>query len=258
MESALIVATISAVVALLSVAGNVWSSRRNTERANINARAIEDLRAENEQAKDVRQRQREISKYSEPLARAAFDLQSRIYNIVRQGLIHVHYVGGAERARKYVVENTCFLIAQYFCWAELIRRDIQFIDLGTSDANLRLLRCQYQVASAWRTDRYPPPFRIFVGEQRAVGEALLQTGPRGSECMGYGAFLGQIPPGSNDLLDAIRADVRSLVEDVGAEPRLIAIQNGLVDLLELLDPDHIRFDQDKRSKIAPAEAGPTG
>ena len=32
-------------------------------------------------------------------------------------------------------------------------------------------------------------FRVFAGEQRAIGEALRQLGARGQECTGYGAFL---------------------------------------------------------------------
>jgi hypothetical protein len=34
-----------------------------------------------------------------------------------------------------------------------------------------------------------------------------------------------------------------------ARPRLVALQNALVDLLTFLDPDFIRFPQERRTKV---------
>jgi hypothetical protein len=168
------------VVALLSAAGTVLSSVRNADRtaANaravaqvgadnaravaqlgadnaraveqlraVNARAVEELKIEYDRLKAEAQRQREISNFSEPLARAAYDLQSRIYNILKKDLVGTYLVRGNERERDYVVESTTFLVAQYFCWTELVRREIQFIDLGESSRIRKLLHLQDDIYS---------------------------------------------------------------------------------------------------------------
>jgi hypothetical protein len=207
MRVELVVALIAGVVALASAGGTVWSSMRNAERSNANANAIEQLRFENERLKVAAQRQKEISSFREPLARSAYDLQSRLYNILRQGLIDVYLVHGNDRESSYVINNTAFLVGQYLCWTELVRREIQFIDLGESTKTRELLRLQDAIYSLWGTDQQPPLLRIFAGEQRAIGEALIQTSARGPECMGYGAFLKTLDEGVNPLVDALRADV---------------------------------------------------
>jgi hypothetical protein len=97
----LTVALIAGAVALASAAGTVWSSIRNAERSNANAKAIEQL-------KIAAETQKEISAFSEPLARSAYDLQSRFYNILRQNLVDVYLVNGNDREKSYVVNSTVF------------------------------------------------------------------------------------------------------------------------------------------------------
>jgi hypothetical protein len=61
---------------------------------NANSKAIEALKIENERAHAAGQWQREKPKFSEPLARSAYDLQSRIYNILEQGFIDAGAAAG--------------------------------------------------------------------------------------------------------------------------------------------------------------------
>jgi hypothetical protein len=249
MQVELLVALIAGAVALASAAGTIWSSVRNAEHANANAKAIEQLKAENERMTASAQRQREISRFREPLARAAYDLQSRLYNILRQGLIHMYLTKGNDREKSYVANNTIFLMAQYLCWTELVRREIQFIDLGENEKTRELLRLQDDIYSLWGTDLQTPILRIFAGEQRAIGEALIQIGDRGAECMGYGAFLKAFSYDANPLIDALREDVKLLDSSLGqATERLTNLQHALIDLLNILDPEYIRFPESRRSK----------
>lgn len=249
MRVELIVALIAGAVALASAAGTIWSSMRNAERSNGNAKAIEQIRIANEQARSAAQRRQEISRFSEPLARAAYDLQSRFYNILNQGLMSVYLVQGNIREKSYIIENTTFLIAQYLCWTELARREIQFIDLGEASKTRALLRLQDRIYSLWGTDAQPAVLRIFAGEQRAIGEALIQTTARGPECMGYGLFLKTFAKGVDPVIDAVRDDVMSLDTRLAqAISRLTNLQHALIELLDLLDPDSLRFPKDRRSK----------
>jgi hypothetical protein len=245
----LTVALIAGAVALASAVGTIWSSIRNAEHSNANAKAIEQLKIDNDRLKAAAQRQKEISAFSEPLARSAYDLQSRLYNILMQNLVDVYRVNGNDREKSYVTNNTSFLIGQYLCWTELVRREIQFVDLEESNKTRELLRLQDTIYSLWGTDKQPPVFRIFAGEQRAIGEALIQTGARGPECMGYGAFLKTFTTGINPLIDALRVDVTSLQHHFSqATERLTNIQHALIDLLGMLDPEYLRFPADRRLK----------
>lgn len=250
MKTELAVALIAGVVALISGAATILSSSKNSERAGVNARAIEQLKIDSERLKADAQRRKEVANFSEPLARSAYDLQSRFYNILRQNFIEVYLTDGRERERSYVINNTAYLVAQYFCWVEQVRREIQFIDLGEDTRTRHLLHLQDTIHSHWSTDAHSAAFRIFSGEQRAIGEALIQTSDRGSECVGYGAFLKNFGPGANPLIDALRADIQSLETGLGqATDRLKSVQNALIDLLKMLDPDYLRFPEDRRSKV---------
>jgi uncharacterized protein HemX len=68
-----VVVLIAGAVALATAGYTAWQTSKTAEGANANALAIEQLKIESDEA----QRRREISGYSEPLARAAYDLQSR-------------------------------------------------------------------------------------------------------------------------------------------------------------------------------------
>ena len=56
---------------------------------------------------------------------AAYDLQSRIFNILERGFLDRYYFRGSEREKEYAMENTVFLVAQFLGWTEAIREEIQ-------------------------------------------------------------------------------------------------------------------------------------
>ena len=243
MKAELLVALISGAVALSSGALAVWGQSRS---AQLSVK-VEDLR----QAEQRRiESEKALSHYREPLARAAYDLQSRLYNILEQGLIPVYFDNGDERERSYVVDNTAFLVAQYFAWTEIIRRDIQYINLGQDKQTRQLARLQDDIYALFQTDRFDRMFRVFAGEQRAIGERMIRDGTRGPECAGYGTFLDQLTKAPDPLLEPVRQDVRNLSTQLAiARPRLVALQNALIDLLAFLDPDFIRFPKERRTKV---------
>ena len=125
MKTELSVALIAGAISLLTAGGTLWSSFQ----ANVNAADIEKLKIEKERRSAAEQRERETSRYKEPLLRSAYDLQSRLYNILKQGFLDVYLSKGDDREKTYAVENTTFAIAQYFCWSEALRREVQFTDL---------------------------------------------------------------------------------------------------------------------------------
>lgn len=243
MSMTLLVSILAGVVSLLSaliaVAGVVFTG--------MNARKIELMRREAEFDREARERAAEMKIYSAPLASAAFDLQSRIYNILEKRFVEAYISNGTYRSKKYAIDNTSFLISQLFCWFELTRNEIHYIELDSEDKTRELLRLQDRLRSEWATDKVPASFCIFAGEQRAIGEALIIGPPDNTTCMGYGTFVAAFPPGSNAFIDDLRADVASLGQ--GAEnsrSRLGKLQRTLLEILDLFDPEALRFPRNSR------------
>ncbi len=79
---------------------------------------------------------------------------------------------------------------------------------------------------------------------------MLRKTPGEPECIGYGTFLDLLNKNPDPLIEAVRQDVRELGDHSrDARPRLVALQNALIDLLEFLDPEHIRFRSESRTKV---------
>jgi hypothetical protein len=241
----LVVAVVAGVFSIASVIGTIWS----TARTDANALEIAKLKNEADQLKEAAARQREISKLSEPLARSVYELQGRIYIVLNQRFLVEFMTNGKEREKTYGLNHTAFVVAQYFCWTELVRREIQFIDLGESEKTRNLALLQDAISLALGTGLRPPLFRLYEGEQRAIGDALIVQAPgRAPVCMGYGAFVTAFPPGKDPLIDMLRAHVTSAETGLdSARPRLTQVQHQLLKLLELLDPKQLRFPKDRLS-----------
>jgi hypothetical protein len=122
---------VSAFVAFRQSRLAVRLARLNHELdAEVNRRAAmldRDLRAE-----------QVLTRYREPLAAAAFDLQSRLYNILRLDFFE-KFGNDIERSED-AVETTLLRLAQYFGWTEILRRDIQFLSRGARQGSVHGLR----------------------------------------------------------------------------------------------------------------------
>jgi hypothetical protein len=240
LSTELIVALIAAGVALASGGVTIWGQLRTAK-----------VSAELQQTERQRERKYEaekiVSRFREPLAQAAFELQGRLYNILRQGLIDVYFNNGTQRERAYVVGSTSYLIAQYFGWTEIIRAEIQFLDLGDIDSTRELNNQLDTVRNLWLRDDYSAVLRVFRIEQRAIGERMVRTSTRGAECIGYGDFLTESE--NRGPLQDLMNDVKAFVSDPpAAAPRLLVLQHALVDLVAALDPTGVRFSPNRRGK----------
>jgi hypothetical protein len=120
---------------------------------------------------------------------AAFDLQSRVFNMVAQGFLQVYLAGGTPDEKEYARNNTMFVLAEYLRWVELVRRHVQVLDLGESPKDNRTLVDHLsKISGALNTDSLPPPFRVFRGEQRAIGELMINDDSKEPACIGYAKF----------------------------------------------------------------------
>jgi hypothetical protein len=189
------VAVISAVVALLAA---LLSTRTASSTAVLQARLQSELEERRERSDKASRLEQVMSRYRDPLLNAAFDLQSRIYNLIA-GNFWVYIRGDDEEERSYAVKSTLFVIAQYLAWAEALRRGVQFLDLGELKRNQDLVERLEAIRSTLATDsRFGSEFRIFRVHQRAIGEVMLEAAPdEGSEggqwqCRGYASFCSKL------------------------------------------------------------------
>lgn len=255
MSTAIVVAAISGAVSLAAAALSYVNSRSV---AKLNDRLEEQrrMRTKEEQAAELRRR------YRDPLLGAVFDLQSRLYNIVATSFLVRYDAAPDEAARTYAVESTLYVIAEYLGWVEVIRREIQFLDLGTEPANRAWVGALEKVRDTLARDDLDSVLRVFRGQQRAIGEimtiAVADSGDtRHHECMGYATFASHLrDPDFSRWFEQLRGDLSLLVEEPNAHlERPVLLQNALVDILDLLDPSCDRFGTERRGRLTGALAG---
>jgi hypothetical protein len=212
--------------------------------------------------KDRRDRSRErlnrsellLAQYSEPLARAAYDLQSRLYNTLLQGYLKAYY--GPDRIAE---TSTIWLLAQYLGWVEILRREVQLLDFGDVARTQSFQKHVLSIGEIVAADNIPDGcFRLSRAEQRAIGELMVidrtVRGEVRSDCMGYAEFCERL---SQDRFAQwfrqLRADVTSVAQSdspVAGHPRLVRLQNVLLDLIIFLDRDSIRFPENRRQRVS--------
>ena len=179
-----------------------------------------------------------LARYREPLAAAAFDLQSRLYNLLR--LEFLGKFGGAHPRNETALRTTLFRLAQYFGWTEILRRDIQFLSFPEAEETRRVAKLQSDVAKAFLTDDYGHAMMIWADEQRAIGELMIVDEHDRIMSMGYAAFSGRCDGVFKPWLDRLRNELA----EPDAQARLRDAQHLLCSLVETLDADRIRYEVD--------------
>ena len=213
---------------------------------------IKEVRAE-ARSKQARAEQL-VSRYREPLLSASFELQSKIFNIVQRKFLLAFW----ERSNDYARDHTLYVFAQYLCWREILRQEVQFLDLGDTRASAELNQLLEAVTEALSTDRLSPTFNLFRGEQRAIGEKMmvrLSGVPEEvarHECLGYAAFVESLrQPDFARWFRGLTVDVQALATSANPDyGRLSLLQNALVDLIERLDTSRgARFPDSLRKRL---------
>lgn len=246
METAVITALISAAVAIVSAGFSAWKAHT----ARRDAAAIEIAKRNEER---LHQKRQLTDRYREPLVSAAYDLQSRCYNIVEQGMVERFMLHGTEAEREYAVKSTAFVFCEYLCWTEIIRREINAIDLSEENSTRKLRELQMSVRDILLTDSIRGPFRIFAADQRGIGERMIDDD---GKPIGYAAFSDRVSSDPPDpvLTSVVRHAERLASELPLAAPRLLLLQNLLINMLDYLDPDHLRY-PGNREKIGGTDEG---
>jgi hypothetical protein len=180
-----------------------------------------------------------LKRYKEPLAAAAFDLQSRLYNILE--LDFFGKFGGPHERSEEALHTTMFRLAQYFGWTEILRRDIQFLSFPEADETRAVTQLQFDIAKRFLTDEHGPELMIWSDEQRAIGERMIVEKPDGKLlCMGYATFREACEDWFAPWCDRLRDEL----QQESARRRMRAVQNLLCELVETLDAHRVRYTHD--------------
>ena len=248
MSNEILAAIIAVLVSVFSAVISIYGQTRTTI---LEHRLVRQREAESreEQTKAL------IARYRNPLLRAAYNLQSRLYNIVQLDFYSKHY-GEVAADQEYAVKNTLYVVGEYLGWVEILRRDVQFLDLGDIEANRQLETLMGAITEIFLSDEIEPAFRLFRGEQRAAGEVMLlhrHSGEKAAyECLGYSEFVAKLDDEHfAHWFARLEESIRLLI----CEPRqhlqrLTQLQHALVDLIDFLDPHGIRIVKDTRLKAS--------
>lgn len=231
------VALISAAVALVSAITSVYAQF-----------GLEKYKAR-------KQAEATLVKYREPLIYAAHELQSRFYNIDQQRFLKKFYLSNNDSEREYALESTLYVIAQYFGWTEILRREIQFLNLGDVEKTRKLAKQQENIGVLFHSDKdeLGKALRLFRGEQRAIGECMITIQGDNVSCRGYASFVADRSENLRRWFVRLEEDIDVTARTSTSPDRLVKLQHALVELIDLLDPDHMRFSKGQRKPIPVAD-----
>ena len=204
---------------------------RQSRMAERLARLTSDLQAE-------RDAEKVLMRYREPLAAAAFDLQSRLYNILE--LDFLEKFGGDHAQADEALRTTLFRLAQYLGWTEILRRDIQFLSFPEAEDTQRVAGLQSDIAKRLLTDEDGLALMIWSDEQRAIGELMIVEEHGKVLCMGYARFRDACDDTFAPWCERLRGEVTQ----ESARDRLRDMQHVLCDLVEALDRQRVRYTRD--------------
>lgn len=234
-------AVVSVVGAVAAGLMTTWSAQRTRRFENLIA-AQQKAQSKAEQAEAI------LSRYREPLLNAAQNLHSRLYTFVEHNALDSYLHCGDPDLERYARDYTVYLFAEYLCWAEIVRRDLRFLDLGSEDNNRELVRLLEANQLAISSEGLPKPLRLFRGQQRAIGELMMtptdDPGPAHYESLGYVKFCEQLDndPTFAQWFHRLRDDLDQVADAQHADQgELIALRHSLVDLIEFADPQQLRL-----------------
>lgn len=247
MKPEVITALIAAAVAVISAVISIYGQARIT-------RLTDQLTKQREAESREAQTATLMSKYRDPLLRSAIDLQSRIYNVCQNRFLERFY-RESPSAQQYALYNTLYVVAEYLSWVEILRREIQFLDLGDLELNRHLSELLANINQAFGGYKLGNHFRLFNGEQRAIGE--IMTLPRsnseaiGYDCIGYATFVKKMSdPEFASWFTKLKDDIDTMASASNVEmERLRLIHSRLIDLIDFLDPHQIRVPPKNRTRI---------
>lgn len=239
MDAALVVAIVSGLIALGSVALTAYLQSRS--------RKEERELSREEEAAEL------LARYRDPLLDAAFQLQSRLWNICARGFLDVYLLRGDEDERRYAEQSTQWMLGQFLGWMEIVRREAQHLDLAETPQSHVLSPALEKVRGVLQDDGLKDRgFRVFSADQRAIGELMTADRANGGRpgCIGYAEFTNRLSSPDFDRWFGPVGEGLAGYANPADHLRLVHLQHSLIDLIDQLDPKHVRVPADKMGKLS--------
>jgi hypothetical protein len=179
-----------------------------------------------------------LESYREPLLASAYELQARLHNILGNRFLERFLLDEGGVKQNAALESTLYVFAQFFGWREIIRREIQFLRFPRDSQTRATAQLMQEIGETFLSDDYGNQFMVWRVEQRGLGERMITTSDGQPRCMGYAEFIEKRAM-MKDWLDPLERDLKSLQDD--GRRRLREVQHQLLELLNRLDPDHMRY-----------------
>jgi hypothetical protein len=240
------------LVALASAGLSVVAAVAAGVMANRSRRLDHALQLQRQRESKAERTEELISRYREPLLLAANSLQSRLHNGINGEYLHVFLYCGDPEEERYARNFTVYTLAEYFCWVEIIRRELRFLDLGDEKRTRTFNSHLEKISGIFGSSRYEHPhFRVFRGRQQAIGQLMMVQTGSAAEVMTYPAFDLRVmtDPEFGRWFAQLRRDVDAfLTHDWIGNVRVVEAQWALIDLIDFLDPGKVRL-TDNRAKL---------
>jgi hypothetical protein len=222
-DTALVVACISAVVALASAAFSGWTQLQVSKRERESR--IEERRSE---AKVV------LDRYRGPLLDAAWQLGDRVDNIRNRCFLgYLSEGSGRERDARL---TTLFRFAYYLGWREYLRTQIQLLPFENEGDTRLAAAFLNDVTRMLASDKLDGRWAMLWGdEQRGIGELMTEQPPGASSIVrGHAAFHRDYDKIFGEWMERFADDLFS-PEVVSSSNRLRLLQWALYGLVRQLD-----------------------
>jgi hypothetical protein len=221
-DTALVVACISAVVALASAAFSGWTQLQVSKREKESR--LEERRSE---AKVV------LDRYRGPLLDAAWQLGDRVDNIRnRHFLAFLSKGSGREQDAKL---TTLFRFAYYLGWREYVRTQVQLLPFENEEDTRLAAAFLNDVTRMLASDKLDGQWAMLWGdEQRGIGELMTEQPPSASSIVrGHAAFHRDYGRIFAEWMERFADDLFS--PDAVSSSRLQLLQWALYGLVQQLD-----------------------
>jgi hypothetical protein len=179
-----------------------------------------------------------LDAYREPLLAASYELQARLYNILRLRFIEKYITNEKAGRQDPAIESTLYVFAQFFGWIEIIRREVNYLRFSKDQQTREIGQLLWEIGEIFLSDQYGPQFMIWRVEQRGLGERMITVSQGKMSCLGYASFVEQRAM-MKAWLEPLENDLGQM--DDGGRQRLTELQHVLLNLVKQLDEKGQRY-----------------
>jgi hypothetical protein len=241
MDTDVLVALISAIVALVIAGWTAWQGRRDRQAQDETAEKLEllrsDLAAEARRSERADQARDVLDVYRRPLAASAAELKRRLGNIEHNSFLG--YASNGDHRAEIAIRSTLYRFAAYLGWRESLSRRLTFLTYEDSDKTKNVTALLEDVGSQLSDSRIKhagsPRLMLWKDEQRAIGGLMCPTDA--PAVIGFETFFKKYDEVFAPWFQSFAADLR--MSGIESAERLSKTAQALGALIAELDEEGV-------------------